>query len=110
MILATPEEFEETMRRIVRDEVLQAINQFPQRDEQQDSPDEILGVAELAELAGVTPSTIYHRSHEIPFSKQGKRLYITKKDAVEWLMSNRRETKQEAMGRLSRQALRKEVA
>lgn len=57
--------------------------------------DELLDIEELAEFLGKSKVTVYRLKHDkkIPYIKQGNRIYFLKKDVMEWLKSNRRESK-----------------
>lgn len=57
--------------------------------------DKLLDIEELAEFLGKSKVTIYRLKHDkkIPYIKQGNRIYFLKKDVMEWLKSNRRESK-----------------
>ena len=57
--------------------------------------DKLLDIEELAEFLGKSKVTVYRLKHDkkIPYIKQGNRIYFLKKDVMEWLKSNRRESK-----------------
>ena len=57
--------------------------------------DKLLDIEELAEFLGKSKVTVYGLKHDkkIPYIKQGNRIYFLKKDVMEWLKSNRRESK-----------------
>lgn len=57
--------------------------------------DKLLDIEELAEFLGKSKVTVYRLKHDkkIPYIKQGNRIYFLKKDVIEWLKSNRRESK-----------------
>lgn len=57
--------------------------------------DKLLDIEELAEFLVKSKVTVYRLKHDkkIPYIKQGNRIYFLKKDVMEWLKSNRRESK-----------------
>ena len=57
--------------------------------------DKLLDIEELAEFLWKSKVTVYRLKHDkkIPYIKQGNRIYFLKKDVMEWLKSNRRESK-----------------
>lgn len=61
-------------------------------------PMEMLDVNAFAVLAGVSVWAV-RRWSDVPWSKVGRKLYITRKDAVNYLTANRRETPAEAIRR-----------
>lgn len=59
--------------------------------------DEIFTIQQAAKFLHLTVQTLYGKVHsrEIPFSKQGKRLYFSKTELNEWVASGRRKTQSE---------------
>lgn len=49
--------------------------------------DELLNVLQVAELLNLSVPTIYGKVHnsEIPYSKQGKRLYFSRMEIMDWI-------------------------
>ncbi len=60
-------------------------------------PDEIGGIDLAIELTGLAKPTIYSLCSErkIPHSKQGKRLYFSRQDLLEWIKNGKRKTQNE---------------
>lgn len=60
------------------------------------SEDEILSIDEAAEFLGLERPTLYTKvsKRQIPFMKQGKRLYFSKSELTSWLKSSARKVKQ----------------
>lgn len=59
--------------------------------------DEIGGIDLAIELTGLAKPTIYSLCSErkIPHSKQGKRLYFSRQDLLEWIKNGKRKTQSE---------------
>ena len=59
--------------------------------------DEIGGIDLAIELTGLAKPTIYSLCSErkIPHSKQGKRLYFSRQDLLEWIKNGKRKTQNE---------------
>ncbi len=73
------------------------IEQLLNRDAAHKITHDLIGVQEAAELLGLSPATVYTKvSHrEIPFSKQGKKLYFSRNELIAYARSGRRLTKSE---------------
>lgn len=75
----------------------------------QPEPDTLLNIQQAADFLHLTVPTLYGKVHvrEVPFSKQGKRLYFSKAELCNWVKSGRRKTQselaQEAQDYLTRQ-------
>lgn len=56
--------------------------------------DELLNVQQVADLLQLSVPTIYTKvsRNEIPVMKQGKRLYFSKFEILDWIKSGRRQT------------------
>ena len=69
-------------------------NLLKQKNELANESDKLFTVKETAEFLNLAVPTIYGLIHkmEIPYSKQGKRLYFLKSDLFEWIKSGRRKT------------------
>ncbi|UAY55780.1 helix-turn-helix domain-containing protein [Arachidicoccus terrestris] len=71
---------------------------------QQEKVPDLLTIAEAAALLGLAVPTIYAKvcHREIPFFKQGKRLYFSRRELLEWIQSGKKKTfkelKEEAEG------------
>jgi predicted DNA-binding transcriptional regulator AlpA len=63
----------------------------------QPEPDEIGGIELAVKITGKAKPTIYGLVHSrsIPHSKQGKRLYFSRKELLDWLKSGKRQTHSE---------------
>lgn len=61
--------------------------------------DEILSIDQAAEFLGLEKPTLYAKvsKRQIPFMKQSKRLYFSKKELTAWLMSSSRKVKMEVV-------------
>ncbi len=59
--------------------------------------DQLLTIDEAAQLIKLTKPTIYGlvSKSEIPVNKKGKRLYFSKQELIEWVMSGRKKTHSE---------------
>jgi excisionase family DNA binding protein len=59
--------------------------------------DDISGIDLAVELTGLAKPTIYSLCSErkIPHSKQGKRLYFSRQDLLEWIKNGKRKTQSE---------------
>lgn len=57
-------------------------------------PDQLLNIADAAAFLSLRPPTIYGLVHKrkIPVCKQGKRLYFSKKELIEWIKTGRKKT------------------
>lgn len=64
--------------------------------EKKSAEDEILSIDEAAEFLGLERPTLYTKvsKRQIPFMKQGKRLYFSKSELTSWLKSSARKVKQ----------------
>ncbi|MDN3666910.1 helix-turn-helix domain-containing protein [Algibacter miyuki] len=58
--------------------------------------DELLSIDEAAKLIKLAKATLYGLVHKkaIPFSKKGKRLYFQKTELLDWIKSDKKDTKQ----------------
>lgn len=56
--------------------------------------DELLNIQETSELLNLSVSTIYSKvcKREIPFNKQGKRIYFYRHELMKWIKSGRVKT------------------
>ncbi len=63
----------------------------------QPEPDEIGGIELAVKITGKAKPTIYGLVHSrsIPHSKQGKRLYFSRKELLDWLRAGKRKTQSE---------------
>ncbi len=63
----------------------------------QNEPDEIGGIELAVKITGKAKPTIYGLVHSrsIPHSKQGKQLYFSRKELLEWIHSGKRKTASE---------------
>lgn len=59
--------------------------------------DQILTIQKAAELINLSVSTIYSlvQRRAIPFSKQGKKLYFSRDELINWIKAGRKKTAQE---------------
>lgn len=66
---------------------------FPNQPEQ----DRIGGIELAIEITGLAKPTIYSlvSTRKIPHSKQGKRLYFSRRELLEWLAAGKRKTQSE---------------
>lgn len=84
------------VRQLFRDELE---NLFVEKriGEQEIKTDEIGGIDLAIELTGLAKPTIYSLCSErkIPHSKQGKRLYFSRQDLLEWIKNGKRKTQVE---------------
>lgn len=57
--------------------------------------DDIINIDEAAKFLGLERPTLYTKvsKRQIPFMKQSKRLYFSKKDLTEWIKSTARKVK-----------------
>ena len=64
------------------------------RSDQQSEADQILSVQKAAELINLTVPTVYGlvQRSAIPVSKQGKRLYFSKFELIDWIKEGRKKT------------------
>ncbi|HPS50912.1 MAG TPA: helix-turn-helix domain-containing protein [Bacteroidales bacterium] len=67
-------------------------NNTPQPEE-----DKLLTIREAAEILHLSVPTIYGlvQRSEVPVCKRGKRLYFSKQELIEWIMSGRKKTNSE---------------
>lgn len=83
------------IRAVVRDELSAyfSLHQFQPNTE----TDEIGGIDLAVEITGKAKPTIYGLVHKrlIPHSKRGKRLYFSRKNLTEWIISGQRKTQSE---------------
>lgn len=58
------------------------------------STDDLLNIDEAAQFLNLSKQTVYKKvsNLKIPFSKQGKRLYFSKKDLMQWIQKGNRKT------------------
>lgn len=63
----------------------------------QSEADTLLTIQQAAEFLHLSVPTLYGKVHtrEIPFSKQGKRLYFSKAELSDWVKSGRKKTQSE---------------
>jgi excisionase family DNA binding protein len=82
------------VRQLLREELQGFFSEFPGSPKAEPAPDELLTPAEAAKLLHLSKQTIYAKvsAREIPFSKQGKRLYFSKAELTEWVKAGRRQT------------------
>ncbi len=84
------------VRQLFRDELE---NFFVEKriGEPENKTDEIGGIDLAIELTGLAKPTIYSLCSErkIPHSKQGKRLYFSRQDLLEWIKNGKRKTQNE---------------
>ncbi len=87
---------EEEIRRIFRDEITNYFSQNPVATAQTNN-DEIGGIDLAVQLTGKAKATIYSLCHArlIPHSKQGKQLYFSRKELLDWLKAGKRKTHSE---------------
>ncbi|WP_264550776.1 helix-turn-helix domain-containing protein [Flavobacterium sp. N2038] len=59
-----------------------------------ENQDELLNIQETSKLLNLSVSTIYSKvcKREIPFNKQGKRIYFYKHELMQWVKSGRVKT------------------
>lgn len=59
-----------------------------------ENQDELLNIQETSELLNLSVSTIYSKvcKREIPFNKQGKRIYFYRHELMKWIKSGRVKT------------------
>ena len=67
--------------------------------------DELLDLQGFANLAGISMWGAYRLTKDAPFAKSGRKLYIRRSDAIDWLTRNRRETRSEALSRAARESV-----
>lgn len=84
------------VRQIFRDE-LESFFAEKQSGSKQIETDEISGIDLAIELTGLAKPTIYGLVSErkIPHSKQGKRLYFSRRELIEWIKDGKRKTQTE---------------
>ena len=84
------------VRQIFRDE-LESFFAEKQSSVKQIKTDEISGIELAIELTGLAKPTIYGLVSErkIPHSKQGKRLYFSRQELLEWIKDGKRKTQAE---------------
>ena len=84
------------VRQIFRDE-LESFFAEKQIGARQTKTDEISGIDLAIELTGLAKPTIYGLVSErkIPHSKQGKRLYFSRQELLEWIKDGKRGTRAE---------------
>ncbi len=83
------------IRAAVRDEMQVFAAAYPFQP--QIEADEIGGIDLAVQLTGKAKATIYSLCHArlIPHSKQGKQLYFSRKELLEWLKAGKRKTQNE---------------
>ncbi len=84
----------EEIRAAVRDEMQSFVSAF---QSPQNEPDEIGGIELAVRITGKAKPTIYSLCHQrlLPHSKQGKQLYFSRNELIEWLKAGKRKTQSE---------------
>lgn len=84
------------IRAAVRDELTAFFASNPVI-QQAETPDEIGGVELASKITGKAVPTIYDLVHRraIPHSKQGKKLYFSKNELLDWIRQGKRKTQTE---------------
>ncbi len=84
------------VRQLLREE-LESFFAEKQSGAKQFETDEISGIDLAIELTGLAKPTIYGLVSErkIPHSKQGKRLYFSRQELLEWIKDGKRKTQAE---------------
>ncbi len=85
------------VRQLLRDE-LESFFAEKQSGAKRIETDEISGIELAIELTGLAKPTIYGLVSErkIPHSKQGKRLYFSRQELLEWIRDGKRKTQAES--------------
>lgn len=80
------------LKAIIQESVQACLNL--QKVEVQPEPDQLLTIQQASALLSIALPTIYGlvSKHLIPVCKQGKRLYFSKQDLIEWIKSGRKKT------------------
>lgn len=83
------------IRAAVRDELSTFFSLY--QFQPQPEADEIGGIDLAVQITGKAKPTIYSLVHErkIPHSKQGKQLYFSRKELIDWLRAGKRKTQAE---------------
>lgn len=97
IIITTEEELEALLRKILN-EVLQPLFVNGKSGEIK-TADEILTIKQVSELLHLSVQTIYGKTSAriIPHFKKGKRLYFKRDEILEWIVQDKRKTKDELM-------------
>lgn len=84
------------VRQLFRDELENYFARNQIRSAKVDT-DEIGGIDLAVKITGKAKPTIYNLCHErkIPHSKQGKQLYFSRNELIEWLRAGKRKTQSE---------------
>ncbi|MGE9310795.1 helix-turn-helix domain-containing protein [Niabella sp. CJ426] len=90
---------QEELKEIVQEAVRNVLQGFAVNSNNDSTEDELLNVEEACAFLKMKKATLYQKTHkrEIPFMKKGKPLFFSKKDLIEWRLSGKKETIEEAV-------------